>query len=153
MVLPPGLCMISYPLPDAYFVRKWQGERASEICAFLVKLSTDRDDLFRGFNGDRLYESVGDGLDYAFAVLLAFLDSKWDELDNPLLALEELVTDFRSSKAIWAGDRLLPSSVAGIGSISRHDQALFGRAEPIIRGLVRETIRSLCDGGLLISDR
>lgn len=144
--------MRSYPIPSSKWIEKHcSAEDISKILAFIDKLRGDK--YYELLFDDYSVEADGDiyinTMDSVFSLILAYVDEKWEELDNPLLAVEDLVTDFRRSRAIWLGGGSLPPSVAGIGSIPRDDPAVFDGAKRAVRALVHNSLGSLVEAGLL----
>jgi hypothetical protein len=87
-----------------------------------------------------------DELNSVFAVLLVFFRCKWNTVGNRLGALEILVSDFRSSTAIWCGSGDLPKEVAGVGS---DENVSFYQIEHLL-SVVDSCISDCCKSGMVL---
>ena len=61
-----------------------------------------------------------------FLLLLVHLYERWFFVERPNHALENLVLHFQDREAIWLGDRMLPSRIAGIGASDEEATQIVG---------------------------
>lgn len=142
--------MRNYPIPDQNWILKSLSSLASvEEVEFIFDILRNDDKFEREFQNVDDYDMKTfkrSSLDEAFAIALSYLLDRWNEVGNPLAALEDLVAHFRNADLIGVGDRMLPVSVAGIGSLDlgsveanhaakEHYRALVERYVDIIRTL------------------
>lgn len=142
-----------YPLPSPAWIlsrRLLEGVPLRDETLSLLKKMNEPDkfkDIFYNLDDYDMSSVRKDVLNSCFAVTLIYLIENWYNVDNPLASLETLVTDFRSSDAIWVNDKQLPSCVAGIGG--SFSEKNMGRLSKIFLETLRRYVTDFVELGYI----
>lgn len=137
--------MRPYPVPSAHWVQENHiiSEHDRKLVVDILDILSDDVRFMQIFYNVDDYDMNSvpqDAIDIAFAVLLTFLDICWEEVSEPLVALETLVTDFRNARTIWCGTGDLPQRIAGLGSLDNSDELCRADARSLIRACVTSLV-------------
>lgn len=140
----------NYPIPSYRWVIQENLIPDDQICDSVIELlwllKRDKTEFYELRDNTEYVEGY-DRFTGCFGVLLAALNSQWDQIDEPASALECLVSDFLSSAGF---SQELAGAVAGAGwSVYSGPGAPNKKFEAELRNLAVAALSELADEGVV----